>query len=262
MEDNELALDAEAPAAPEAITGERYFVRLNYSERAQHMIFAGCFFILVFTGFMLKLPEGFLAFFGETGELLFRYRRLLHRIAGTLMILVGGYHIYYLLFKRAGRRWLMDMLPRLRDLKDMRDNLLYYLNIKEEPPEFDRFCYKHKIEYGALIAGTTIMAATGLILWTQYQWSKFVVDIAALMHGMEAILASLAIMIWHFYEIHFRPHKFPLDNLWITGLISEAEMKEEYGRHYKKIMNDPKLQKIYIREKSDRTPRSYILNHK
>src|SRR5210317_567037 len=128
MEDNELALDAEAPAASEAITGERYFVRLRYSERAQHMIFAGCFFILVVTGFMLKLPEGFLTFFGEAGELLFRYRRLLHRIAGTLMILVGGYHIYYLLCKRAGRRWLMDMLPRLRDLKDMRDNLLYYLS--------------------------------------------------------------------------------------------------------------------------------------
>ena len=65
MEDNELALNAETPAAPEAISGERYFVRLNYSERAQHMIFAGCFFILVFTGFMLKLPEGFLTFFGE-----------------------------------------------------------------------------------------------------------------------------------------------------------------------------------------------------
>jgi len=262
MENKEFALDAEAIAAPEAaaaveaITGESYFVRLNYSERAQHMIFAICFFILVFTGFMLKLPEGFLAFFGQAGELLFRYRRLLHRTAGTIMILVGGYHVYYLLFKAAGRRWLMDMLPRLKDLKDIRDNLLYYFNIKEEPPEFDRFCYKHKIEYGALIAGTTIMAVTGLILWTQYQWSKFVVDIAALVHGMEAILASLAIMIWHFYEIHFQPHKFPLDNLWITGVISEAEMKEEYGLHYKKIMNDPELQKIYVREKSDRNAKS------
>jgi len=256
MENNELVLNAEAPAAPQADPGERYFVRLNDSERAQHMIFAGCFFILVFTGFMLKLPEGFLTFFGEAGELLFRYRRLLHRIAGTVMILVGAYHIYYLLFKAAGRRWLLDMLPRFKDLKDMRDNLLYYLNIREEPPEFDRFCYKHKIEYGALIAGTTLMSITGLILWTQYQWSKFVVDIAALVHGMEAILACLAIMVWHFYEIHFRPHKFPLDNLWITGVISEAEMKEEYGLHYQKIMNDPELQEIYIRGKSDRRSKS------
>jgi hypothetical protein len=70
---------------------------------------------------------------------------------------------------------------------------------------------------------------------------------------MEAILASLAIMIWHFYEIHFRPHKFPLDKLWITGVIDEEEMKAEYGYHYQKIMNDPELQKIYIKERSGRS---------
>jgi hypothetical protein len=55
-------------------------------------------------------------------------------------------------------------------------------------------------------------------------------------------------MIWHMYEIHFRPHKFPLDNTWITGVIDEAEMKEEYALHYKKIMKDPELQKIYIKK--------------
>ena len=247
MIDNQLALDAETAVASEALADERNFVRLNYSERVQHMIFAGCFFVLVATGFMLKLPEGFPAFFGQAGEVLFRYRRLLHRSAGTLMILVGVYHVYYLLFKPAGRRWLVDMLPRPKDLIDMRDNFLYFLNIKKQPPEFDRFCYKHKIEYGALIAGTTIMSATGIILWTQYEWSKFVVDIAALVHGMEAILACLAIMIWHFYEIHFRPHKSPLNKLWITGVIGEEEMKEEYGLHYKKIMNDPELQKMFIK---------------
>ena len=247
MLNNELALENQTAVPSEAVDAERYFVRLNYSEKVQHMIFALCFFVLVATGFMLKLPEGFLTFFGEAGEILFRYRRLLHRSAGTLMILVGVYHVYYLLLKPAGRRWLVDMLPRLKDLKDMRDNLLYFFNIKKEPPEFDRFCYKHKIEYGALIAGTTIMSVTGIILWTQYQWSKFVVDIAAVVHGMEAILASLAIMIWHFYEIHFRPHKSPLDDLWITGVISEEEMKEEYMLHYKKIMKDPELQKIFIK---------------
>ncbi|MGD8740429.1 MAG: cytochrome b/b6 domain-containing protein [Desulfobacterales bacterium] len=256
MVNNELALDAETGVPSEAVADERYFVRLNKSERVQHMIFAACFFVLVATGFMLKLPESFLSFFGQAGEMLFRYRRLLHRTAGTLMILVSVYHVYYLLLKPAGRRWLVDMLPRLKDLKDMRDNLLYYFNIRNEPPEFDRFCYKHKIEYGALIAGTTIMSVTGIILWTQYEWSKFVVDIAALVHGMEAILASLAIMIWHFYEIHFRPHKSPLDNLWITGVINEAEMKEEYMLHYKKIMNDPELQKIFIKENPKRGPES------
>jgi cytochrome b subunit of formate dehydrogenase len=243
----ESVISAAAAPPVEDVRGNRYFVRLNYSERVQHTVFAMCFIVLVITGFMLKIPDSVVKSFGTAGEIVFSYRSILHRTAGTIMMLVGIYHFYYLIFKRAGRRWLIDMLPRLKDLKDMRDNFLYYLNLKKEPPEFDRFNYKHKIEYGALIAGTTIVSITGLILWSQYKWSKFAVDIATLVHGMEAILACLAIMIWHLYEIHFRPHKSPLDNTWLTGVIDEAEMKEEYALHYKKILNDPELQKIYIK---------------
>jgi hypothetical protein len=40
-----------------------------------------------------------------------------------------------------------------------------------------------------------------------------------------------------------------VDNLWFTGLIDEEEMKAEYPLHYKKIMSDPELQKIYIKRK-------------
>ncbi|MEJ2283253.1 MAG: cytochrome b/b6 domain-containing protein [Desulfobacterales bacterium] len=250
MENKALALDGETVPETERVAGRRFFVRLNRAERVQHMIFAVCFVVLVITGFMLKIPDSFVAYFGPAGEDVFSYRSLLHRTAGAIMILVCFYHVYYLLLKAAGRRWLIDMLPRPKDLWDMRDNFLYYINIKKEPPEFDRFCYKHKIEYGALIAGTTIVSVTGLILWSQSSWSKFVVDIATLVHGMEAILACLAIMIWHFYEIHFRPHKSPLDKTWLTGVIDEEEMKEEYALHYKKIMNDPELQKIYIKRES------------
>jgi len=250
MENKALVFDGVAVPATKNVAGKRYFVRLNRTERVQHMIFAACFMVLVITGFMLKIPDSVVAYFGPAGEAVFSYRSLLHRSAGTIMIIVCFYHVYYLLFKKAGRRWLLDMLPRPKDLWDMRDNFLYYINVKKEPPEFDRFCYKHKIEYGALIAGTTIVSVTGLILWTEYNWNKFVLDIATLVHGMEAILACLAIMIWHFYEIHFRPHKSPLDTTWLTGVIDEEEMKEEYALHYKKIMNDPELQKIYIKRES------------
>ena len=77
----------------------------------------------------------------------------------------------------------------------------------------------------------------------------FILDIATLLHEMEAILACLSIMVWHIYEVHLRPHKFPIDNMWITGLIDEEEMKEEYPLHYKKIMAYPELQKVYIKRK-------------
>jgi cytochrome b subunit of formate dehydrogenase len=162
------------------------------------------------------------------------------------MIFVSIYHLFYLVFRPAGRRWLFDMLPRFKDAKDLIYNFLFFINIKKAPPEFDRFSYMHKMEYGALIVGTTLMSLTGLLLWTEWRWSKFVLDVAAIVHGMEAILACLAIMVWHMYEIHLKPHKSPLDKVWITGLIDEEEMQKEHPLHYKKIMADDTLQAIYV----------------
>lgn len=248
MKDTAIAIQREEEKkAAKSPTRKLYFVRLNYSEKVQHMIFLICFVVLVITGFMLKVPAEIVQKLGSAGETVFLVRSLLHRIAGTIMILISLYHVYYLIFKPSGRRWLFDMLPRLKDIKDLLNNFAYYFGVKKEPPEFDRFSYKHKMEYGALIAGTILMSATGLILWSESNWSKFIVDVATLVHGMEAILACLAIMIWHLYEIHLKPHKSPIDDAWITGVIDEEEMKAEYPLHYRKIMADPKLQEIYIK---------------
>lgn len=229
----------------------RYFIRLNFSERVQHMIFLLCFIVLAITGFMLKLPEDIVDKFGEAKTVVFYYRGMLHRIAGITLILVSLYHVLYVLFRPAGRRWLVDMLPRFKDLNDVYGTMLYYLGVRKNPPDYDRFYYKQKLEYGALIAGATLMSVTGLLLWTEQMWPKFILDIAVVVHGMEAILACLAIMIWHLYEVHLRPRKFPIDNMWITGLIDEEEMREEFPLHYNKIMANPELQKVYIQSEPE-----------
>ena len=65
---------------------------------------------------------------------------------------------------------------------------------------------------------------------------------------MEAVLAGLAIIVWHLYEVHFKPGESSTDSMWLTGLIDEHHMKEEHAVHYKKIMADPDLQKIYMKE--------------
>lgn len=240
--------ESEPNKATPSEEGPRYFIRLNNNERKQHLIFAGCFIILALTGFMVKLPESVIALLGPYRETVFFIRSLLHRLAGSTMILVCIYHIYYVIFKSAGRRWIMDMMPRPNDLKDMFTNILFFVGIKDAPPEFDRFSYKHKMEYGALIAGCTLMSGSGLLLWTESWWNKFILDIAAVVHGMEAILACLAIMVWHIYEVQLKPDRSPTNNTWLTGLITEEEMKHDHAAHYKKIMADPKLQDIYIKK--------------
>ncbi len=236
---------------PQKEADKMYFVRLNYSERLQHFILVVCFVILVITGFMLKIPEEMVSILGNTGETVFIWRGILHRLAGTVMILSSFYHLYYIIFKPAGRRWIKDMMMWPKDLKELVHTLLYYIGKRDDHPEYDRFCYKHKFEYFALFFGNTVMAVTGLLLWTEYLWSKFILDISILLHGMEAILATLAIIVWHLYEVHLRPHKFPVDNMWLHGIIDEEEMKEEYPLHLKKIMADPELQKIYFKKEDD-----------
>jgi len=249
MPHNEISKEISKINEGEKSTGNaRYFVRLNSNEKIQHLIFVACFFILAFTGFMVWMPERAFRFLGSAKEFVFIARGVLHRIFGIIMILTSIYHIYYLIFKPTGRRWLRDMMPKPKDISDFFYNMLYLLEIKDNPPEFDRFSYKHKAEYMALIVGTGLMSFSGLILWSESFWDKFIIDIAALIHGMEAVLACLAVMVWHLYEVHLRPHKFPIDNLWLTGIIDEEEMKEEYLLHYKKIMNDPELKKIFIQE--------------
>src|SRR5210317_1920072 len=96
MENEALTLDGETVTETERVSGKRYFVRLNRAERVQHMIFAACFMVLVITGFMLKIPDTVVAYFGPAGEAVFGYRSLLHRTAGTVMIFVCFYHVYYL----------------------------------------------------------------------------------------------------------------------------------------------------------------------
>ncbi|MCF6248767.1 MAG: cytochrome b/b6 domain-containing protein [Desulfobacula sp.] len=231
-------------------TSEKFFIRLNLTERMQHFILLGSFLVLAVTGFMVKLPDGVVALLGEYKEIVFLIRKYLHRTAGVTMILVGVYHILYLLLSSAGRRWAFDMLPKMKDMKDMISNTLYYIGLKPSPPEFDRFNYKHKMEYGALIAGSTLMSITGILLWSEAVWSKFILDIAVIVHGMEAVLACLAIMVWHLYEVQIKPHRSVLDKTWITGVIDEEEMLEDYPYHYKEIMKDPHLASIYIQKSS------------
>jgi len=61
-------------------------------------------------------------------------------------------------------------------------------------------------------------------------------DIAKEAHSDEALLATLAIVIWHFYNVHFNPSRFPGSTTWWTGRISKHEMIEEHPLEYERIM--------------------------
>ncbi len=93
-----------------------------------------------------------------------------------------------------------------------------------------------KFDYWAVYWGMVVMITSGYILWfkdvTINQFGKFVFDIGREAHSDEALLATLAIVIWHFYNVHFNPHKFPGSLTWLNGKITLREFKEEHPLEY------------------------------
>jgi len=220
--------------------GTELFERMCLSERIQHALTLTSFITLVVTGFMLRFPDAWwVQLIRGVSEQAFEIRSLLHRAAGVVMIGVSLYHVGYLRFAARGRQLMSDMLPRLEDAKDVVAQLAWYTGLSKKKPRFGRFCYIEKAEYWALIWGVTVMAGTGIVMWfdnffinriTKLGW-----DIARTIHYYEAILATLAIIVWHFYFVMFNPNIYPMNTAWITGKITEEEMEDEHPLELEKF---------------------------
>jgi len=207
----------------------RTVLRMNLSQRWQHAILALSFIALAVTGFALKFPDSWLARALGSNE---PFRRWAHRIAGIVLLLVGGYHVIYILANRNGRRLVRDLFPIKKDVADVWAAVRYLTGISKAKPKIGRFGYAEKMEYWAVIWGTIIMGASGLMMWFKMDVTHFlprwVVDVALTIHYYEAILACLAIIVWHFYHVIFDPDVYPLNLACWDGKVSQHWQEEEH----------------------------------
>jgi formate dehydrogenase gamma subunit len=216
-------------AAARYHAGARTVLRMSLSQRWQHVVLASSFIILAITGFALKFPDSWLARLLGGNESL---RRWTHRIAGIVLLLVGVYHLIYLLLTPDGRRLVKDLFPVKKDLADMWCAVRYLTGWSREKPKIGRFGYAEKIEYWAVVWGTLIMGVTGLMIWFKMDVTAFLprwmVDVALTIHYYEALLACLAIVVWHFYHVIFDPDVYPLNPACWDGRVSEEWQKHEH----------------------------------
>lgn len=215
---------------------ERSIVRLSVNQRAQHWLLLTSFIVLVLSGFALQYPDSWLGWL-LGGEFL---RRIIHRVAAVVMLVAGTYHVLYLVVTKEGRLWVKDMFPKLKDVRDVVGNFNYYLGVSGRKPKIARFGYAEKAEYWAVVWGTIIMGLTGLMIWFKLGVFAFLprwwVDIALAVHFYEAVLATLAIIVWHFYQVIFDPDVYPINFAFIDGRVSEESYKEEHELAYEELV--------------------------
>jgi formate dehydrogenase gamma subunit len=204
-------------------------LRMNLSQRRQHIVLATSFIVLAVTGFALKFPDSWIGKAMGSNEM---FRRWSHRIAGVALLAVGLYHLIYILTKKEGRQLVKDMLPVTTDAKDLAASARYLAGLSADKPKIGRFGYAEKMEYWAVIWGTIIMGVTGLMIWFKIDVTRFLprwaVDVGLTIHYYEAILACLAIVVWHFYHVIFDPDVYPLNWACWKGKVSRHWQDEEH----------------------------------
>lgn len=158
---------------------------------------------------------------------------------------MGLWHLADITATREGRSTFMLLLPRPQDARDAWQQIRYFLGRTDERPRFDKFSYVGKFDYWAVYWGLVIMSGSSTVPWFTNEFlkvlPKWFTDIAKEAHSTEALLATLAIVVWHFYNVHFNPHKFPMNRTSITGRISEHEMIEEHPLEYERITSGAPL---------------------
>lgn len=207
----------------------RPVLRMKPSQRWQHAVLATSFIVLAITGFALKFPDSWVATLMGASE---PFRRWSHRIAGVVLLVIGLYHLIYLVRTPDGRKLVKDLFPVKKDLTDVVAAVRYLFGLSSEKPQIGRFGYAEKMEYWAVVWGTIIMGVTGLMIWFKMdvtQWlPRWMVDVALTIHYYEAILACLAIIVWHFYHVIFDPDVYPLNMACWDGKVSAHWQQEEH----------------------------------
>ncbi len=207
----------------------RTFVRMDLAARIQHGLLASSFIILVISGFALKYPHSWLNWLMFGSEVV---RRMVHRVAAVVMVVGAVVHVYYVIATRNGRTFVKDMLPEVKDLWDVVAQIKYLLIPGSPRPQFKRFGYAEKAEYWAVVWGTWLMGTTGAIIWFKMiftRWMpRWIVEASITVHYFEAILATLAILVWHFYFVIFDPDTYPLNFAFLDGKVNPHHHHEEH----------------------------------
>ncbi len=219
---------------------EGEYEMLSLQQRVQHWVLIFSFVLLVVTGLALRYSQTpaaatAIAWMGGIGA-----RYVLHRVGAVLLAGICIYHLGYVMFSERGGRDFRRLMFARKDISDVIQMLKFFFGLAKEKPRFGRFGYLEKFEYFSMGWGSLVMIGTGLVLWfpeaSMMFLPKWMLDIARVIHSWEAMLAFLAIIIWHMYNVHLNPSSFPMSRVWLTGRISLEELKERHPLEYEEVI--------------------------
>jgi len=220
--------------------GGPYVWRFNLYFRAIHALIIATFFVLVVTGLPLRFSctawaPGLVRLLGGATR-----AGAMHRAAG---LMVFGYFAMYAAYvswrawrnPKAVRGWFGkdSIILGPQDARDAWTMVKWFFG-RGPQPRFGRYSYMEKFDYFAELWGVGAIGFTGLMLWQPVFFARFfpgiLFNVAIIIHSYEAMIATAFIFTIHFFNVHLRPDKWPLDAVMFTGRATVAYMEEEHPR--------------------------------
>ncbi len=233
---------------------KQWVIRFAKIHRFTHVLIVVSFITLAATGLPLMFyytPWAQLIeqMFGGLGPM-----RLLHRIAAVITVIYVLIHLYYVARKAIFERklWILygpdSMTIRKQDFLDLVNMFKWFFYLGPRP-KLDRWTYWEKFDYFAVFWGVPVIGISGLMLWFPEIVTRFlpgvVLNLAMIIHGEEALLATAFIFAFHFFHNHLRPENFPMDTVIFTGKMTLARFKEERSVEYERLVSEDKLDTIF-----------------
>jgi cytochrome b subunit of formate dehydrogenase len=178
---------------------------------------------------------------------------IIHKWVGVLM--TAGFVIYtvYMLTRIKRGNFVKSifgpdsLVPNLYDFKHLWQRILWFFGLGE-PPRLNRWTYWEKFDYWAVYWGLPLLAITGLMAMYPLVTSRILpgwsLNISALLHRAEAVLAISYVFIVHFFIGHLRPSSFPMNEGMFSGSIPLEEAMEEKPAWIERLQKEGKLEDL------------------
>jgi thiosulfate reductase cytochrome b subunit len=235
--------------------GNQYVRRFTPFQIWMHVVVIISFMLLAMTGLPLKYASASWAQFLARllgGEPMMRY---IHLVCGGITFGYFFVHIAQVIYRFIKTRdfgifyGVNSLVPRVKDFVDIFDNFRWFLYLGPRP-KLDRWTYWEKFDYWAVFWGVAMIGFSGVMLAEPALAARLLpgqlLNVAAVVHGEEALLAVGFIFVFHFFHNHLRPENFPMDVTIFTGRLPLERFKEERPEQYARLVAEGMLDSMIV----------------
>ena len=238
-------------------------LRFKALHRWTHLLATACVLGLALTGLPLKFSRqpwivASMALFGGPDG-----AALLHRLFAIILVGLCLFYGFYVFILRGDRKQPLrkrisgpdSLLPAISDIRQFIGMFRWYAG-RGPRPELDRWSYREKFDYWALVISVGAIAFSGAFLWFPTFFARFLsgywFNVAMVVHSYAGLMAIGCTIMIHLFNTSLRREGFPVNDVMLTGQLSEKELQEERSAQYARLAKEDTLSQLRVQPASDR----------